>query len=148
MRTTSKSLLGIFTIPLLTFAILIAAGCATGPPTKEELAKADYGASISQEDAQKQAFEFLKRVLKDPDSAKVDWSSVTPGWMREAPIHGGSVKFGYVLNASVNARNSYGAYSGYKPYMFIFFNGTITSVYAEQQLGTGYGNDTYFGKIY
>jgi hypothetical protein len=103
---------------------------------------------LSQEDAQRQAFEFLKRVLNDPDSASIDWSSVSPGWIREASFHGGGLKFGYVLNANINAKNSYGAYIGYKPYKFMFFNGTITSVYAEQELDTGYNRTSYMGKIF
>jgi len=148
MVPSSKSFLGFLAIPLLMFVILVTAGCASGPPTQQELAKADYGTAISQEDAQRAANEFLKRVLKDPDSARIDWSPITSGWIREAPLHGGGVLFGYVLNASFNAKNSYGAFIGYKPYMFLFYNGIIKSVYAQQELGTGYGNDSYFGKLY
>lgn len=148
MPTDSKPFLCFLAIPFITFALLVIGGCAGGPPTQEELAKADYGTPISQEDAQERALEFLKRVLKDPDSAKIDWSPVSPGWWREAPVHGGSLKFGYILNANINGKNSYGAYIGNKPYRFIFFNRTLTSVYAEQELGTGYSSTPYMGKIY
>jgi hypothetical protein len=142
---TSPPVLFFLAVPIIAVAFLVTAGCA-GAPTQEEISKADYGTPISQEDAQRQAGSFLKRILKDPDSARVDFASVAPGWFREAPIHGGGLKFGYMLNAKVNGKNSYGAYMGYKPYRFMFFNGTITSVYAEQNLGT-YG-DTYMGKLY
>lgn len=148
MSTGSKSFLSFLAVPFLTFTLLAIGGCAGGPPTKEELAKADYGTPISQENAQAQALEFLKRVLKDPDSAKIDWSPVSPGWWREAPAHGGSLKFGYILNGNINGKNSYGAYIGYKPYKFMFFNGTLTSAYAEQNLGTGYNSTPYMGKIF
>ena len=123
---------------------LLAVSCASAPPRPEELAGADYGSPITQEDAQASAQAFLKRHLKDPSSAQVDWGGVNRGWMREAPIHGNKLRFGYMLTASVNAKNSFGAYTGYKPYQFFFFNGALVSVYAEQEnRGT-----TYMGKIY
>ena len=72
-------------IPFITFALLLIGGCAGGPPTQEELAKADYGTPISQEDAQERALEFLKRVLKDPDSAKIDWAPVSRWVVERSP---------------------------------------------------------------
>lgn len=132
---------------LVTISILLS-GCAGGPPTQEELTTANYGAPITQEDAQRLASDFLKRVLKDPESARIEWSSVGPGWIREAPIQGGGLKFGYMLNAQVNGKNSYGAYIGYKPYRFMFLNGSLSDVYAEQEIGSGYNRTSYMGKIY
>ena len=68
--------------------------------------------------------------------------------MREAPIHGGGLKFGYILDGSINAKNSFGAYVGLKAYKFIFYNGNITSVYAQKELRGSYGSTPYMGKIY
>ena len=147
MALVSKPFL-LFMAISLSIVFPLMSGCASGPPTQEELSNADYGPPISQELAQRQALEFLKGSLKDPGSARIDWSTVSPGWMREAPLHGGSLKFGYVLNASVNAKNSYGGYIGYKPFKFLFFNGKIISVYAQQELGSGYSTTSYMGKIY
>lgn len=148
MSIGSKFFQSFSAVPFIAFALAVISGCAGGPPSQEELTKADYGTPISQEDAQARALEFLKRVLKDPDSAKIDWSPVSPGWWREASAHGGGLKFGYILNANINGKNSYGAYIGYKPYRFMFFNGTLTSAYAEQNLGTGYNSTPYMGKIF
>ena len=148
MLTVSKRFLPFLAIPFITFAILLTSGCAGGPPTQTELAKADYGTPISQEDAQRQALEFLRHVLKDPDSAKTDWSPISPGWTREAPIDGGGLTFGYLLKANINAKNTYGAYIGYTPYKFLFVNGIIASVFAQQELSTGYSSVPYMRKIY
>jgi hypothetical protein len=112
------------------------------------LAKADYGAPISQAEAEAKASAFLKRHLKDPDSAKIEWGTVQTGWIRDAPINGGQLRFGYVLDANINAKNSYGAYSGYKPYKFLFFNSSLVSAYAQQELRDSYGSTPYMGKIY
>ncbi|HXK40724.1 MAG TPA: hypothetical protein VJ046_01330 [Candidatus Paceibacterota bacterium] len=124
--------------------VVLVSGCASAPPTNEELANADYGLPISQQEAEEKACIFLKRYLKDPDSAKIEWGTVQTGWIREAPILGGQLRFGYLLTANVNAKNSFGGYTGYKPYQFLFFNGSIVSVYAQQELS----GTPYMGKIY
>ncbi len=47
------------------------------------------------------------------------------------------------LMGNINAKNSYGGYTGYKTYEFLFYNGAILSAYAEQELE----GHTYMGKI-
>lgn len=132
-------------ILMLTFISIILAACASGPPTKEELASADYGSVISQSDAQQKAQSFLSNRLKDPYSAQYQWGNVYQGWIRHAPIHGGGLVFGYILDVNVNAKNSFGGYVGFKPYRFVFYNGAIKTVYGQQELD---GGTTYMGKIY
>ena len=128
--------------------VILVSGCASKTPTVEELAKADYGAPISQQEAEARASALLKRYLKDPDSAKIEWGAVQTSWIREAPIHGGQLRFGYLLTANINAKNSYGAYTGYKPFQFLFFNGSLVSAYAQQEVRDSYGSIPYMGKIY
>lgn len=124
--------------------MILVAGCVHAPPSAEQLTAADYGSPISQPEAEDAARAFLKRYLKDPESAEMDWGTVQKRWLREAPINGGKLKFGYMLTANINAKNSFGAYTGYKPYQFFFFNGTLVSVYAQQENG----GLPYMGKIY
>ncbi len=121
--------------------------CAATMPTQDQLAAADYGAPITQSAAEQQALGLLRTILKDPYSAQIEWSSVQTGWIREAPIHGGALRFGYILSASVNAKNSYGGYTGFKPYQFLFFNGDLVSAYSQQELRGSYGSAPYMGKI-
>jgi hypothetical protein len=111
-----------------TSSIKNASGCPVIPPTQEELAKANYGSPISQEDAKVQATTFFKKYLKDPYSAKIEWGEVRKGWMREAPICDCELQFGYILVANVNAKNSFGGYVGSEPYKFFFKNGLIISI--------------------
>jgi hypothetical protein len=107
---------------------LVAAGCA-GPPTAEELAAADFGALISQENAESLADAWLDNYLKDPFSAQKRWQPLERGWIREAPIDGGSLIFGYRLAGEINAKNSFGAYTGFKTYIFMIRNGEMVGVY-------------------
>lgn len=131
-------------------AILVAllAGCASAPPTPDQLASADYGSPVSQKEAQAKASAFLRRYLKDPDSANIEWGTVGTGWVREAPIYGGTLRFGYVLEANINAKNSFGGYTGYRPYRFLFYNGSLISAYGHQELRGSTGNTAYMGKIF
>ncbi len=126
---------------------LFLVGCASGPPTAEEFAKADYGTPITQQAAQDKAQSWLKGVLKDPSSAQYDWGTVQSGWARKAPIEGGKLIWGYRLEAKINARNSFGGYNGYKPYVFMFKNGELDGVWGEQVLGSGYSATPYMGRL-
>ncbi len=109
--------------------------CATGPPTAEEFAAADYGTPISQADAESQAEAWLASYLKDPSSAEKQWKPVGQGWLRDAPIYGGSIHWGYKLDGEINAKNSYGGFTGFKSYSFMFHNGQIQTIYGDQRMG-------------
>ena len=116
-----------FARTLLAPALLAVASCQTGPPTTDELAHANYGSPISQEDAQAKATAWLQATLKDPDSMRAEWSPVKQGWQRETL---GDLHFGYRMAASVNAKNSFGGYVGARPYVFMFSNGALAHVWA------------------
>lgn len=119
------------------FTSIMLSGCVTSAPSQEVLAKADYGSSITQQDAENIAKNFLKTHLKDPDSANIEWGSIEKGWLRESRIAGFQLRFGHILRANINAKNSYGGYNGYKPYQFLFKNGKIICVYAETETSDG-----------
>ncbi len=100
-------------------------------PTADELAAADYGAPIDQEHAQQQVTAWMTYRLKDADSAKYQWGTVDRGFVKDAPIIGGHIYTGYVLHALVNAKNSYGGYSGFEEYTFLFRDGQIARAYHQ-----------------
>lgn len=119
------------------FFFLTLAGCAANPPTQEQLESADYGSPISQQAARRLATEFFQSHLRDPGSAQYRWGRIERGWIRQAPIHGGRVVYGYALNVDVNAKNAYGGYVGFRNYIFIFRDGQIETIYGEKDMGTG-----------
>jgi len=98
-------------------------------PTSAELAKADYGSPVSQDEAQKQVVAWMTLHLKDADSAKYQWGEVQKDFVKDAPIIGGAIYTGYVLRALVNAKNGYGGYVGFETYTFLFRDGRIARVY-------------------
>ena len=115
---------------------VLSIGCASAP-SQEQLDTADYGSPISQLEAERKAKVWLKGHLKDPNSAEIDWGVVEPGWIRDAPIQGGGFVFGYRLDSQVNAKNSFGGYTGYKPYIFLFYYGEFKRILGQDELDQG-----------
>lgn len=130
-------------LPIVLSLSVFLGGCVP-EPTYEEISNFDYGSAISQSSAEQKAKDFLSRKLKDPSSAQYQWDNVYSGYKYSRVSKKRDV--GYLLEGNVNSKNSYGAYTGFKPYWFIFYNGRIKSVYAQIPLTSG--GATYMGKIY
>ena len=115
------------------FCILLAACASLQLPSEEEIQNADYGTLISQDQAQRIAQSFLNKRLKDPRSAQYEWGRFYKDWVRRSLIDGREMIFGYRLDVSVNAKNSYGGYTGFKEYIFMFYDGGIKAVFSERK---------------
>ena len=112
------------------------ASCAIVPTTQEQAA-ADYGTPMEQAEAEAAAEAHIKARLKDPGSAVFTWKPIYAGYLRGAPIVGRKTIYGYLLDGTVNAKNSFGGYTGAEPYQVIFRNGVIVHVANQQCLATG-----------
>lgn len=101
---------------------VLASGCVT-PPTPREFAVADYGSYPS--DYEQIVKSYMQFVLKDPESARFQFlNSPKTGWNG----FGGN-KFGYVVCAYINAKNSFGGYVGNRMSYFMIKNGRV--IYAS-----------------
>jgi hypothetical protein len=107
----------------LIYIVLLMTGCAQ-PPTQQEMNQMDYGPYPS--DYKGAVERYLRNVLKDPDSARVEYVR-GPGkqYQKMGPLFGGGVTAGYGVCAWVNARNSYGGYTGAKLSWFMVKNGRV-----------------------
>jgi hypothetical protein len=99
-----------------------------GRPTEAAQSAADYGAPIEQSEAQKLAESWLTLHLKDSESARYQWGTIQRGYSKDPLISGGSVNYGYLLPVLVNAKNSYGGYTGFEQWGFLFRNGSLLRV--------------------
>ncbi|MBS0160742.1 MAG: hypothetical protein JSS26_19350 [Nitrospira sp.] len=99
-----------------------------GRPTEAAQSAADYGTSIEQSAAQQLAESWLTLHLKDSESARYQWGVVQRGYTKDPLISGGAVNYGYLLPVLVNAKNSYGGYTGFEQWGFLFHNGTLLRV--------------------
>lgn len=105
-------------------------GCASAPTVSEQVA-ADYGMAIDQDKAEEMAQSYIAARLKDPMSAVYAWELVAKGFSSAAPIAGRKLTYGYLLNGTVNAKNSFGGYTGSTSYQFLFRDGRL--VYSARQ---------------
>lgn len=113
------------------FSVFIS-GCAT-MPTPEQAANADYGSYPSNYESIVK--NYYNSILKDPGSANFQHiSSPEKRW------YGGNfmpAKYGYLVCASVNAKNSYGGYVGYSTDGLFIRNGYVIDYFQNgMKLGT------------
>ena len=101
------------------------AGWAYAPPTAQEIATVGgYGAPLTI-DWQAAVKTWFFNNLKDPLSAQCVFSKPFPGYVHTAPIEGAKLLLGYKVVVKVNAKNSFGGYIGFRPYLFLFRDNQI-----------------------
>ena len=74
--------------------------------------------------------------LKDPFSAQFEFTEPKKGYAHTPPNEGEKLVAGYKIIAKVNAKNSYGDYAGFRPYLFIFRNNAIVYVFGPTMTET------------
>ncbi len=107
-------------------------GCAQ-PPTPEQVANADYGRQISYDEADTIVKNWFQTRLKDPQSAQYDIGSPNKGWWANSIVFGGGKFYGYIVDVSINAKNSYGGYTGNQAYKFVIKDGRVISASAQDR---------------
>jgi hypothetical protein len=128
----------------LAMSVCIAACAPIKRPSTTEIQFANYGSPIAQADAEHIAKGFINDMLKDPESARWDCDSIYKGWLQDGLVGHGAVHYGYRLDCNVNAKNSFGGYTGKRAYQFIIKNNQLDAVYGEQ---TTSGGGSYMEKI-
>lgn len=87
-----------------------------------------HGEAPTQSAAEAAGLSFLARTLRDPESARITWGTLTPNDFQRTMFS--KKVYGYSLAAEVNAKNAYGAYTGVQSYFFFFRQGVL--VYASK----------------
>lgn len=103
----------------LTISFVALGGCAT-MPTRNEIQQANYGTQIS-----KSEFENAVRNgsgFFDPYSAVIGCTDPKKGWEQDVLE---PMKFGYIAQCSVNAKNRMGGYVGAETKMYILSNNVL-----------------------
>lgn len=114
-------------IHILVALLVFVAGCYH-VPSPQELASADYGRYP--DNYSELIKTCLDHALKDPMSAQISFTSApVKGWLNKPVPKGGGIEaYGYWIDATVNAKNSYGGYTGSYPYRFFINNGWVGSL--------------------
>ena len=103
------------------------AACATTPlPTQAEIDAYDYGPRPTPEQFWSAAEDVARMRLKDPESARFRRSAeIRPGYWQEFL---GGRHWGYYSCGWVNARNSFGGYTGESRYVAVWHKGQVLLV--------------------
>lgn len=109
---------------LIVILSIFIVGCASAP-TQKEIANADYGKYQSLDDCKRIAEKIIRGELKDPNSAIFRHGSCYEGYWGNVPVLGMEAVFGYVQKGTVNAKNSYGGYTGARSYTVLIRNGFV-----------------------
>lgn len=97
---------------------MLLSGCAAAP-SSQELVNADYGERP--QNYVQTIHEYFDASLKDPSSVVYhDITAPEHDWIRDAPIAGYQMHYGWKVFATINAKNSYGGYTGFQTYRFLF----------------------------
>ena len=81
------------------------------------MTNANYGPRPSKTEAMQIIKQSLERVLIDPDSLRLACADdIRKGWARDNMYD--PPNFGWLINCSVNSKNSFGGYTGNKNYYF------------------------------
>ncbi len=119
-------------VSLTSVLCVASAGCCAPTYSVTVDPNADYGSPVSQKDAESGAMKFMRAYLKDPHSAQYEWGTVQQAWIHMQPTAFKPRIYGYALEASINGKNGYGGYVGFKPFRFFYRDGKLIQV-AEAQ---------------
>jgi len=124
----------ILALALSTSALMIT-GCAPKAPSQVAISTAHY--EKLPDDYQEQIKAYFNRVLKDPESARYTFEPPFKAYSQDGSLSStkGGVSYGYAVGVQVNAKNSYGGYTGNQLYVIMFSNGTMYDATMNFQYG-------------
>jgi hypothetical protein len=103
----------------IAIGLFFLAGCSTPMPTPEQISTSDCGPSPDNFTEWEKS--YILAQLKDPGSAEFrNFTKPVKDCIRDAPIAGGKLHYGWLVSVDVNAENEYGGYVGFETYSFIF----------------------------
>jgi len=106
-------------------------------PSPEFLRSLDFGEAPR--DPLESAKPLFDNELKDPSSAQYRLLNTFTGYCKQGWARGNGLDWvGYAANIAVNAKNSYGGYTGYQVYTVLFVNGRAVRLIEGENFG-GYG---------
>jgi hypothetical protein len=121
-RTTGKTI-GI------SLVFLLLSGCVA-TPTQQEIATAYYGEPPTMVFQEVMIKSLISSMLKDPDSAKFQFGEPYKNYV--ISYRDGKTEYGWIVKVAVNAKNSFGGYTGYQTY---------TILVRDEKMILGYGPD-------
>ncbi|EGH0029542.1 hypothetical protein ID086_002925 [Salmonella enterica] len=112
-------------VGLIAFLSLLLSGCAQfNRPSDIKIQNGDYGLAPTDED-KAEIKDFIRSNLIAPNSAIFKIDTPKKYWLTD---YKGVTHFGYFIGVLVNAKNSFGGYTGWQPEGIFYKNGSMTDV--------------------
>ena len=112
-------------------ALLLMAGCSAGPPDLAAIGP------VPTVDPEPQIRAAMDLVLIDGESARYrQVGGPVPGKVQQPLLAGGRTAQGWGYCYLINARNSLGGYTGFKPWYFVFKNDVLAGSAQNPQLSS------------
>jgi len=107
---------------LIAFLSIMLFGCAVSMPAQSELDNpANYGPRPA--DARQIVKDYMFGILKDPNSMQLENPIGPKQIYSDSRISKGKYGWGYCL--SINAKNGFGAYTGFRRAFFLIYKGEV-----------------------
>lgn len=138
-------------LSLIAAATLFLQACAQAP-NQSQFSTAYFGAEMQQDQCRQTSTQAIGSRLKDPMSAQYTFGLCEKGWLPSVPVMGLPIAYGYLQRGTVNAKNSFGGYTGVKSFYVLMVDGL--AIRAAMEDGKGYmvpwrpgpGVGTYLGR--
>ena len=103
--------------------------CSSGP-TQQQVDNADYGDDMSPAECTAAVERVIMARLKDPESVRFRHQTCYQSYWESGVganfgLKGNGVMFGWIQHGEVNAKNSFGGYTGFQPYKMMLRNGRV-----------------------
>lgn len=102
-------------------AVALSFAACTAVLPRPRPAEDSFGAPPA--NAEAKARDFIERTLRDPESARYRFGTLTKAYGAYGVWNYSTPWSGYLLPVEVNAKNSFGGYVGFKPYVVFFHQG-------------------------
>ena len=110
--------------------------CQPASAKEPDISNLDFG--VSPQDPLEIAKVLMASELKDPDSAQYRWKDTYMGYCKAGWIKGGGDKldwYGWASTIEVNAKNSFGGYTGFQPYTILYRDQSAVKVIQGAMFG-------------
>lgn len=152
-----KEIIKILFIGIVSIGVIGCAGPGYSVEPEPDVSKINFGKPPIVKNERKRIISAIRDNLKDPYSAKIQVSSLKPerAYFTDGIGSKKEIRGGWVVKAYVNAKNSYGAYTGERTwYVFLSENDEhwhsilIAAYYMNAMKYYGLKTELYPGKFY
>ena len=123
-RENAMTKISIWSSVCVVAAAISLSACGTITPAPADISQAYFGKKPSPTTTLNAFKARYSATLKDPASAIYECGDPRRGWTNRF----GNIAYGWIVYCSVNAKNSYGAYVGARPYGLLFRDDQIVHV--------------------